>query len=120
MREQSAYRQPGKFSGRPKKKNRKGGFGKNGFGRSGSSANGNTANGNTANGNTADGNTANGNTRNGYGRNGSGNSGDHQWQRMLAAHSTSSVCQKCGQPAPDGKLCTFHRNLLNTIRNDFR
>jgi hypothetical protein len=120
MREQSAYRQPGKFSGSPKKKNRKGGFGKIWFGRSGSSANGNTANGNTANGNTADGNTANGNTRNGYGRNGSGNSGDHQWQRMLAAHSTSSVCQKCGQPAPDGKLCTFHRNLLNTIRNDFR
>ena len=102
MREQSASRQPGKFSGRPKKKNRKGGFGKNGFGR---------------NGNSANGNTANGNTRNGYGRNGNG--GD-PWQRMLAAHSTSAVCQKCGQPAPDGKLCTFHRNLLNTIRNDFR
>jgi len=109
MREQSASRQPGKFSGRPKKKNRKGGFGNNGFGR----------NANAANGNTGNGNTANGNTRNGYGRNGSGNSGD-SWQRMLAAHSTASVCQKCGQPAPDGKLCTFHRNLLNTIRNDFR
>jgi len=99
MREHSASRQPGKFSGRPKKKNRKGGFGKNGFGKNG--------------------NTANGNTRKGYGRNGSGNSGD-PWQRMLAAHSTSALCQKCGQPAPDGKLCTFHRNLLNTIRNDFR
>jgi hypothetical protein len=30
----------------------------------------------------------------------------------------SGVCQKCGQPAPDGKLCSFHRALLNTIRNE--
>ncbi|MBG99949.1 MAG: hypothetical protein CMN58_06350 [Solibacterales bacterium] len=34
--------------------------------------------------------------------------------------STSGVCQKCGQPARDGKLCDFHRNLLNSIRNEFR
>jgi len=99
MREHSAFKHPPKFAGRPKKKNRKGGFGKKGFGKNGNSANGNTKNGNVWNN--------------------SGKSVD-PWQRMLAAHSTSAVCQKCGQPAPDGKLCTFHRNLLNTIRNDFR
>jgi hypothetical protein len=32
---------------------------------------------------------------------------------------TAGVCQKCGHPAPDGKLCNFHRSLLNSIRNDF-
>ena len=29
------------------------------------------------------------------------------------------VCVKCGFPAPDGKLCNFHRSLLNALRNDF-
>jgi len=29
----------------------------------------------------------------------------------------AAVCQKCGQPASDGKLCSFHRNLLNALRN---
>jgi hypothetical protein len=29
------------------------------------------------------------------------------------------VCVRCGHPAPDGKLCNFHRSLLNSIRNDF-
>ena len=29
------------------------------------------------------------------------------------------VCIKCGHPAPDGKLCNFHRSLLNSLRNDF-
>lgn len=33
---------------------------------------------------------------------------------------TEGFCQKCGQPAPDGKLCPFHRNLLNSIRNSYR
>ena len=28
------------------------------------------------------------------------------------------VCIKCGHPAPDGKLCTFHRLLLNTFRKE--
>jgi hypothetical protein len=37
-----------------------------------------------------------------------------------AVPSSAAVCQKCGQPAPDGKLCTFHRNLLNSLRNGFR
>jgi len=32
---------------------------------------------------------------------------------------SAGVCQKCGHPAPDGKLCNFHRSLLNSIRNDF-
>ena len=29
------------------------------------------------------------------------------------------VCVRCGHPAPDGKMCTFHKSLLNSIRNDF-
>lgn len=33
--------------------------------------------------------------------------------------ANAGVCQKCGHPAPDGKLCNFHRSLLNSIRNDF-
>lgn len=28
------------------------------------------------------------------------------------------VCIKCGHPAPDGKLCSFHRSLLNTFRKE--
>ena len=28
------------------------------------------------------------------------------------------MCIKCGHPAPDGKLCTFHRQLLNTFRRE--
>ncbi len=30
----------------------------------------------------------------------------------------TAVCIKCGHPAPDGKLCTFHRMLLNTFRKE--
>lgn len=33
--------------------------------------------------------------------------------------SAAGVCIRCGHPAPDGKLCNFHRSLLNSIRNDF-
>lgn len=33
--------------------------------------------------------------------------------------ASPGVCIKCGHPAPDGKLCNFHRSLLNSIRNDF-
>jgi hypothetical protein len=36
------------------------------------------------------------------------------------AGASAGVCQKCGQPAPDGKLCQFHRNLLNSMRNGFK
>lgn len=31
----------------------------------------------------------------------------------------TGVCMKCGHPAPDGKLCQFHRSLLNALRADF-
>ncbi len=30
----------------------------------------------------------------------------------------TAVCIKCGHPAPDGKLCAFHRLLLNTLRKE--
>ncbi len=30
----------------------------------------------------------------------------------------TAVCIKCGHPAPDGKLCPFHRLLLNTFRKE--
>lgn len=30
----------------------------------------------------------------------------------------TAVCIKCGHPAPDGKLCPFHRMLLNTFRKE--
>lgn len=30
----------------------------------------------------------------------------------------AAVCIKCGHPAPDGKLCAFHRILLNTFRKE--
>ena len=29
-----------------------------------------------------------------------------------------AACIKCGHPAPDGKLCAFHRQLLNTFRKE--
>lgn len=57
-------------------------------------------NGNNANGNVAQ---ANGNVRN----------------SQPQPPANAGVCQKCGHPAPDGKLCNFHRSLLNSIRNDF-
>lgn len=30
----------------------------------------------------------------------------------------AAVCIKCGHPAQDGKLCAFHRILLNTFRKE--
>ena len=30
----------------------------------------------------------------------------------------TGVCIKCGHPAADGKLCSFHRSLLNTFRKE--
>ncbi len=30
----------------------------------------------------------------------------------------AAFCIKCGHPAPDGKLCSFHRLLLNTFRKE--
>ena len=41
-------------------------------------------------------------------------------QNLGMAGASAGVCQKCGHPAPDGKLCQFHRNLLNSMRNGFK
>ena len=30
----------------------------------------------------------------------------------------AATCIKCGHPATDGKLCAFHRMLLNTFRKE--
>lgn len=30
----------------------------------------------------------------------------------------TALCIKCGHPATDGKLCAFHRMLLNTFRKE--
>ena len=35
-----------------------------------------------------------------------------------AGKGEGAVCIKCGHPAPDGKLCVFHRQLLNTFRKE--
>lgn len=52
--------------------------------------------------------------------NGGGNRAEADGNRARPGQSTESgVCIKCGHPAPDGKLCSFHRSLLNSIRNDF-
>jgi hypothetical protein len=83
-------RKPGKGA---RKKNRKN------FSR----GNGNGGNGNGPNGNIAQGREANGNVR----------------SSQPQPPANAGVCQKCGHPAPDGKLCNFHRSLLNSIRNDF-
>ena len=50
-----------------------------------------------------------------------GNGARHNADGNTAARAASGpgVCEKCGHPAPDGKLCNFHRSLLNSIRNDF-
>jgi hypothetical protein len=64
----------------------------------------NFSRGNNANGNTASAQQqANGNVR----------------SSQPQPPASAGVCQKCGHPAPDGKLCNFHRSLLNSIRNDF-
>ena len=52
-------------------------------------------------------------------RSGSGGAeknGNHE-QAMIRS---MGVCHRCGQPAPDGKLCGFHRNLMNALRDDYR
>ncbi len=56
--------------------------------------------------NGLDGNRVAGNVNGNTFRNASGNQGE------------TSVCIKCGHPAPDGKLCGFHRLLLNTFRKE--
>jgi len=55
-------------------------------------------------------------------KNGFGPAGQGQKTRNPNSSNgaVAGVCQKCGQPAPDGKLCVFHRNLLNSMRNGFR
>lgn len=98
MREQSNRRKPSKLGNR--RKGRKGPNRNPGGNPNGNRARGgNHANGNVANGNVAGVSTANGNT--------------------LQGAAAPGVCVKCGHPASDGKLCNFHRSLLNSIRNDF-
>ncbi len=53
--------------------------------------------------------------RSGFG--GAEKNGNHE-QTMV--QPMGGVCQKCGHPAPDGKLCQFHRNLLNSLRDGYR
>ena len=89
-RDQMQRRKPGKG---PRKKNRKN------FSRGNGNGNGNG----NANGNTMPPQQANGNMRG----------------SQPQPPANAGVCQKCGHPAPDGKLCNFHRSLLNSIRNDF-
>lgn len=50
-------------------------------------------------------------------RKGGAGNGNRLAQGQQPQPQAAAVCQKCGQPAPDGKLCTFHRNLLNALRN---
>ena len=56
-----------------------------------------------------------------YGKQGGGRSGRNGNVNGNSAEGqpTEGVCVKCGFPAPDGKLCNFHRSLLNALRNDF-
>lgn len=56
-----------------------------------------------------------------YGKQGGSRSGRNGGANgnTLDAQQNDSVCVKCGFPAPDGKLCNFHRSLLNALRNDF-
>lgn len=53
------------------------------------------------------------------GRNRANNETDGNNARYAQQVASPGVCIKCGHPAPDGKLCNFHRSLLNSIRNDF-
>jgi len=67
-------------------------------------------------------NKKNRNSKRGPGNNGHGRN-QNQVQNFNSIHynpPTMGVCQKCGQPARDGKLCDFHRNLLNAVRSGFR
>ena len=50
----------------------------------------------------------------------SGSKNEWNGRSNYQGSSMAGACQKCGQPARDGKLCDFHRNLLNSIRNEFR
>ena len=54
-----------------------------------------------------------------YGKQGGGRSGRNVNGNSAEGQPTEGVCVKCGFPAPDGKLCNFHRSLLNALRNDF-
>lgn len=38
--------------------------------------------------------------------------------RRPGSKGEPAMCIKCGHPAPDGKLCTFHRQLLKTFRKE--
>jgi len=53
------------------------------------------------------------------GRNRAGDDNLGNNARYAQSSASPGVCIKCGHPAPDGKLCNFHRSLLNSIRNDF-
>lgn len=55
-----------------------------------------------------------------FGNGNNGNRAEVDGNRARSGQSAEpGVCIKCGHPAPDGKLCSFHRSLLNSIRNDF-
>lgn len=47
-----------------------------------------------------------------------GGNGNVNGNRANGASGEMGVCLKCGHPAPDGKLCGFHRSLLNTFRKE--
>lgn len=51
------------------------------------------------------------------GNKGGQSNGSRVAQGLQPQPQMAAVCQKCGQPASDGKLCSFHRNLLNALRN---
>ncbi|MCY4596626.1 MAG: hypothetical protein OXC19_17725 [Bryobacterales bacterium] len=53
---------------------------------------------------------------------GGGNGNRHRnvnGNRIRNGHQgEAALCIKCGHPAPDGKLCGFHRSLLNIFRKE--
>lgn len=49
---------------------------------------------------------------------GNGANGGVNGNTLRGGQGEKGVCIKCGHPAPDGKLCSFHRSLLNTFRKE--
>jgi hypothetical protein len=60
------------------------------------------------------------NRKNGFRQAGQGQQQPRNLGQQQPRNGATGLCQKCGQPAPDGKLCLFHRNLLNSLRDGFR
>ncbi len=46
------------------------------------------------------------------------NANGNQLRGADGSRGEAARCIKCGHPAPDGKLCAFHRVLLNTFRKE--